>query len=272
MGERGEVSRYAYWSDRAVRRVAQDMAVDIDPRWRTKLSVVKIPFAQVGFDLERPPRALFRNEIADRIERAIGDHAVEDFVTPPPVKFAKGIGSFVFSHFVCHERGRVVLHTIAASSDGARVGIALFGSRDNVPAWSGSNDPQEGGWTSSAMWGVRAWLQSECRVNNSQWDDPQAISMEALRIAKYQGDNTYYDEHRDEPWTRGFAFADASDAEWFAEIYSDVVLDKQRWDLDEDDDVDRILVGAPLWVRTPRTGLRRYRDERKKFNRDCATE
>jgi hypothetical protein len=125
VGERGEVSRYAYWSDRAVQRVAEDMAISIDSSWRTKITGVKIPFLQIGFDLERSSRTLFRNEIADRIERVVGDHAVEDFVTPSPVRFAKGVGRFVFSHFICEERGRVVLHTSTVSSDGTRVGVAL---------------------------------------------------------------------------------------------------------------------------------------------------
>lgn len=94
--------------------------------------------------------------------------------------------------------------------------------------------------------------------------------MEAFKIATRQGTNTYYDEHPNQPWTRGFTFADASVAEWFAEVYSDVVLDKDRWDLDADD-VDRILVGAPLWVRSPRNAVRRYRDLHRQFNHDQST-
>jgi hypothetical protein len=266
MGEHGEIVHYAYWSDRAVRRIAQDQAIKIDPSWTTKISFLKFPIVPMAVDLERPPRRLYRNEIADRIERAIGDAAVEDFVNPPPVRFAKGIGPVTFSHYISNEHGRVVLHINTVSSDGTRVGIALFGSADGTPAWSGSADPQISGWTSSAMWSVNTWLQSECRTNSSQWDDPESISVEALRIATDQGMNEGYDDHRDQPWKRGFTYADASAAEWYAQIYSDVILDKERWDLD--DPVDRILVGSPLWVRTPRTGLRRFRDQRKRFNRE----
>jgi hypothetical protein len=44
-------------------------------------------------------------------------------------------------------------------------------------------------------------------------------------------------------------------AEWFAEVYKDVVLDKQRWQnlrpgSDVPEPVDRIVIGAPLWVRS----------------------
>ena len=43
-------------------------------------------------------------------------------------------------------------------------------------------------------------------------------------------------------------------AEWFAEIYHDVELTKERWSfkpgVDMPEPVDRILIGAPLWVRS----------------------
>jgi hypothetical protein len=44
-------------------------------------------------------------------------------------------------------------------------------------------------------------------------------------------------------------------AEWFAEVYKDVVLDKDRWHFkpgatDIPEPVDRIVIGAPLWLRT----------------------
>ncbi|MER6592108.1 hypothetical protein ABT214_09695 [Micromonospora purpureochromogenes] len=85
-----------------------------------------------------------------------------------------------------------------------------------------------------------------------------------MKIATDQGMNQDWQANPDQPWTRGFTFGDTSESDWFAEIYSDVVLDENRWDLEEP--VDRILVGAPLWVRTPRKSVRRYRDYRKRFN------
>ncbi|WP_441172086.1 hypothetical protein [Micromonospora palomenae] len=66
-----------------------------------------------------------------------------------------------------------------------------------------------------------------------------------MKIAFDQGFTQESREAPGEPWRRGYTFGDAVDAEWFAEIYSDVVLDKDRWSLREP--VDRILVGAPLW-------------------------
>jgi hypothetical protein len=43
-------------------------------------------------------------------------------------------------------------------------------------------------------------------------------------------------------------------AEWFAQVYKDVELDKERWNLtpgaDIPEPVDRIVIGMPLWVRS----------------------
>lgn len=76
-----------------------------------------------------------------------------------------------------------------------------------------------------------------------------------------------WDEHKNKPWTRGFTLGCADESEWFAQIFSDVVLDKDRWTFHSDGgispEVDRILIGAPLWVRTPGAhAVTRYRDLR----------
>ncbi|MDO3701741.1 hypothetical protein Q3W71_08610 [Micromonospora sp. C28SCA-DRY-2] len=260
MGERGESVRYAYWSDRTVRSIANDGGININPLWKTKVSLFKIPVVQTGIEVEREPRTLHRKEIASRIERGIGDLAVEDFVTPPPTRYARGVGRVEFSHFVCEEQKRVVLGVRSIASDGTRVAVCLFGSRDNVAGFMGPLDPVAGGWSSSSMWSVREWLAARCAETSLRHDDMQSISVEAMKIAFDQGFTQESREATDRPWMRGYTFGDATDSEWFAEIHSDVVLDKDRWSLDEP--VDRIVVGAPLWVRTPRAAARRYRDFR----------
>ncbi|MFJ1931563.1 hypothetical protein ACIPLC_15180 [Kitasatospora sp. NPDC086801] len=56
----------------------------------------------------------------------------------------------------------------------------------------------------------------------------------------------------EEPWTRPWALGHATDVEWLAVIYSDVTLDPERWDFNGTnlEGTQRIIVGAPLWVRT----------------------
>lgn len=265
MTERGSFTRYTYWSERRVKNLARDLEIKTDPGWKTKITVFKVPLLSTSIDFEGAPRTPHRNEIAARVERALGDLAVEDFVTPPPAKFAKGTGLVQFSHLVSHEQGRVVLNIRTQASDGTRTAVCLFGSRDNIPGFVGVNDEHPSGWSSSAEPAVGAWLRSRCSDNKSQWDDPQSISVEAMTIATDQGNNHEYEANPESPWTRGFTFGDAPESEWLAEIYSDVVLDPDRWSLD--DPVDRILVGAPVWVRTPQNNVRRYRDLRRGFNR-----
>ena len=263
MGEHGESIRYAYWSDRRVESVAEDEGIDLDSRWKTKITVFRLPWISTGFDLERENRNLRRTQKADRIERALGDLCVSDFVTPPQVKYARGTGLVEFSRFICNDPDRVVLNARVHSSDGSRAIVCLFGSRENVAGFVGATDRQAEGWTSSAMWSVSDWLATRCQTNNSQWDDAESISVEAMKIATTQGINREFQANPDQPWTRGFTFADAADSEWFAEIYSDVILDRSRW-AELDQPVDRILIGAPLWIRTARSNLRRYRDFRAK--------
>jgi hypothetical protein len=72
-----------------------------------------------------------------------------------------------------------------------------------------------------------------------------------MKIALHQGETGHTKNHKGKPWTRGFTIGNADDVEWFAVIYKDVALTKGRWDFDnEDDNADRILIGAPLWIRT----------------------
>jgi len=257
VGERGGVGRYAYWSDRRIREIASDNDIALAPRLRWTAKLPPIPFVP-EFEFGEEARTLRRAEIARRMEVAIGAQAVEDFVTPLPVRFAKGVGQVSFAQFVgvsTVNKG-VVVHTSARSSTGARVEVCLFGSLDNMAGYAGASDKSGGGWVSSAAPAIYEFLTSRGTVNTSQWDDPESISVEALKIAQSQGITG--DRDNGKPWTRGFTLSHADDSEWFAEIYSDVMLDKSRWRLDED--VDRILIGAPLWIRTPQPqAVTRYR-------------
>jgi hypothetical protein len=52
-----------------------------------------------------------------------------------------------------------------------------------------------------------------------------------------------------QPWQRAFTYGDVPKAQWLAEIYVDV--DLLATDYGRVDGFRRILVGAPLWIRTP---------------------
>ena len=193
MGERGKVVRYAYWSERRIRSIAADNDIDLERRlgWTAKWPAALLTLLPVLPELEirAERRDVRRREIADRIESAIGDLAVEDFVTPPSVPFAKGVSRIHFAHFVGlrDKTDPVVVHTTVSSSTGELVEVCLFGSMDNVAGYIGGTDQTGSGWVSSAAHAVGIYLQSRCMINNSQWDDPESIAIEALQICEAPG-------------------------------------------------------------------------------------
>jgi hypothetical protein len=133
------------------------------------------------------------------------------------------------------------------------VDVCLFGSMDNFSGYIQKADFNAAGWTSSAWYAIEELLATRGRANTSQWDDEESRAVEALKIATGQGITGHISDHKDRPWTRGFTVGCADDADWFAEVYVDVLLDKDRWDFDEDDPeygAERIIIGAPLWIRT----------------------
>lgn len=267
MGELGIVSRYAYWADRRIRAIAADNGISLDRRTSWKAKLGNIPFIG-GMEFAQAARTLGRAEAAARIERAIGARGVQDFVTPPKVDYAKGVGRIEFAQLAggYGRKDGAVMHISTRSSTGVRVDVCLFGSLDNMADYAGASDKPPEGWTSSAAEAIELYIQSRGTVNNSQWDDPEALALEALKIATEQGMTGHWEEHDGKPWTRGFTLGRAKESEWFAEIYEDVVLDKTRWTFRPNDTgygVDRILIGAPLWIRTPSLqAVTRYQDVR----------
>lgn len=252
MGELGGVRRYHYWSDRSIQQIAIDNDIALSGRFRWGLKFPSFPFwAQLEIGQEAAD--LRRNEIAQRIETAIGAEAVEDFITPSPVVFAKGTGHMEFARTTVRYAANegVVLHTTVRASTGSFVQVCLFGSLDNMPHYIRATHPNNAGWTSSAWYAIEELLASRGTQNTSQWDDDESIAVEAMQIALHQGETGHTRNHRGKPWTRGFTIGNADEVEWLAVIYKDVELTKGRWHWDDDDkEVDRILVGAPLWVRT----------------------
>lgn len=140
MGELGTICRYAYWSDRHVRDIAADNEIDLERRLSLTLRspvLGLLPQAEVT----KESRAVQRHEVALRMERGIGQVAVEDFATPPSATFAKGCGEVTLAAYTRafprtkSERKGVIAHTRTVSSTGARVEICLFGSMDNCAGY-----------------------------------------------------------------------------------------------------------------------------------------
>lgn len=253
MGELGAVRRYPYWADRRIREIVADNDIKLDRRWRLGFKTPMLGIApQVEFN--ESPAPAQRNQIADIIERAIGKIVVEDFVTPSPAAFVKGCGKVTFAAYMRltlnkeerdsgDKRGHReagIIHTRTVGSDGTRAEICLFASIHNFADYlSYSEAPM---WSSSSTRAIEEFISCRGKRKSAMYDDDESIAVEILRTLSNEG-------MTDERVFRRFA-----SAEWFAEVYHDVTLRKERWDLrpgtDLPEPVDRIVIGAPLWVRT----------------------
>jgi len=219
VGELGAVRRYSYWSDRRIRQIAADNDINLTPRWLLGIRTPTLSILPQVEASERPgtPR---RNKIAVKIETAIGLLAVEDFETPPPVRFAKGVGSLSFACFssLYAKKKALLIHTRTKSSSGCRVEICLFGSMENCADYLGLQT-EAPGWSSSSSSAIEEFVARRGTRNDSQWDDEESMAVETLRTVYNEGMRSRY------------VFKHIRTAEWFAEIYHDVELDKGRWDL-----------------------------------------
>ena len=194
-GELGTVRRYVYWSDRRVRDIAAANPIDLDRRWRTTFRTPQLGFLPQA-ELAEDRRTPQYYEIAGRVERAIGQLAVEDFVTPPPTAFA-----------------------LAQIEEERR---------------ASSNSPHE-------------FIENRGQKPAPIYEDDESISVEILRTINNEG---MIDSH---------VIQRIVSAEWFVDVYKDVELDKNRWNLkpgpDIPEPVDRIVIGTPLWIRSSSVSL-----------------
>ena len=189
-----------------------------------------------------------RHEAAVKLEQSIGQLAVEDFITPPPAMFARGCGAVTLAAYTRwearnkSERKGIIAHARTISSNGCRVEICLFGSIENCPDYLSGSNVQTPTWSSSSTWAIEEFIANQGALPAPIYDDDESIAVEIVRVFNNEGMNGRY------------AFKRLPLTEWFAEVYHDVELDKERWHQRTNGDlphpVDRIVIGAPLWVRS----------------------
>ncbi|MFJ9085827.1 hypothetical protein ACIRL3_25735 [Streptomyces sp. NPDC102384] len=246
------VGSYVYWSDRAIRQTAEDNGIELAGRARWTAGLAG-GFVQVS---RAAQERLTRNRVeeARRIEKGLGASVVTELTTPPRAAFVSLSGQVSFARVQLRyaKNPGALLHLQLHTGAGRRVDVCLFGSMDCVRGF-GPWDDFEDGWTSSEMPAIEELLRAEGTAGTAWVEDEQYFSLEALKVALCQGSTGTDEEHADHPQTRGFTVGHHETCSVFAEVYSDVVLDPQRWSHHADDplaDADRIIVGRPLWVRT----------------------
>lgn len=147
-------------------------------------------------------------------------------------------------------RALFYIHDLAAWD--MDVDIFLFGSLENFAEFiTDSGAPVHDGWTCSSSQSVYRFLEKECRIV-PRGNSKEQLARDALQIARWQSEFGYRlkSPRSGYPWNRGYTYGDIIDVgEWLAEIYLDIDLRDSLGG--PEDGHDRVLIGAPFWVRTP---------------------
>lgn len=241
---RRALQRYLYWSDRRVRSVLQDVGFIPTDRQRTMTTSAQ-PLGRFGMTLSSEElRPWTRPELARIIERRVGRDAARCLDGITRIRWAKGAGTIDFNEFMPHSDGRpaerTMMYTSSTAKDGTLIGVCLFGKSESYDAFTVERRPD--GWHSSGEPDVLRFLQQ--RDPEGPFD-PEYVALSALTIAHHPAS-----VHRE-----GLTFGDVDhQCEWFAEIYLDFKFSSPITNHSEAlDGHSRVLVGAPLWVRTPPT-------------------
>ncbi|WP_409462024.1 hypothetical protein [Amycolatopsis sp. GA6-003] len=255
------VRRYIYWANRRVLGILGDQGVGLNDRKQRKISTPNIKSFLPVVEWVVEYSSLTKPQLASKVESVLGDEVVSDLGSPAPICFARGQGSVAFGEFVGADTDMAMMYIPQRSSRGDITAVCLFGSVENYSDFvSPADGPVERGWTSSASGSIYKFLQSECRVTPSRWENRENMAREAVKIAAFQG---LYDQPAkvDHP-QRGYMYGDVlHGGEWFAEIYQDFDLAETLGG--PQDGHGRVLIGAPLWLRTATPSeMRLYSDMR----------
>ena len=117
----------------------------------------------------------------------------------------------------------------------------MFGSTENCADYLAGKGIEAPTWSSSSTWSIEEFIANRGTEPAPIYDDDESIAVEIVRVFHNEG------------MTGKYTFKRFPTAEWFAEVYHDVELDQERWDQEPTSDwprhIDRIVIGAPLWLR-----------------------
>jgi hypothetical protein len=266
MGRLRGTVEYIYWSSRRTARFVEDNNLAAAGRQVTRtISSPALPWVPTLSSAATSSGSL-RGQTARVIERALGPIAVARFDKPGPVMYAKGVSPVVFGEFwvpqIKAERQPAVMFTAAnyGRGDPNSVAVCLYGSMDNSPEYVQDAGPGfRDGWVSSSAPAVYEFVKAHDGQAGKSYLDDEELAVEALRIADGQGITAMFTTAGDDdslgldrPRQRAYTYGDFPKAHWLAQIYLDVDLSAsgQR----REDGFRRILVGAPLWIRTSGPG------------------
>ncbi|WP_234543201.1 hypothetical protein [Streptomyces shenzhenensis] len=265
------VGRYVYWSERLVREVIDDNGIQLDPRVKASL---KLGVGGGGLDLAGRDREKTTFEVAERLKRKLRRSIVSDFDTSGPLQLVQGASWVEVAEFQGwgYSRNRLtqrtaVVHARTVTAEGQRVDLCLFGGLKNLRGYTIPEDDPVLGWRSSAAPAIEALVASRGMAPSQvEGDvcsfDEEELAVDTLKVALSQGVYRRTDDHMGRPETRAFTVMGFDATEYVAFIYRDVTLTPGRWDFQWEPEMmgtSRILIGAPLWLRTTRpSSIRTY--------------
>jgi hypothetical protein len=193
LGELGVIRRYSYWSDRRINSIAMDNGINLEIRtWRLGVKVPALGFLPQAEATEER-RALQRHETSVQLERAIGRLAVEDFTTPPPVRFVKGFGEITLAAYSRwypknkSERKGIIAHATTLSGDGQLVEICLFGSVEHCSDYLSGPKVEAPMWSSSSTWAIQEFITNHGKKPAPIYDDDESVAVEIVRVFNNEG-------------------------------------------------------------------------------------
>jgi len=259
-----ELKHYPYWSKRLVEEAADDYRVSL--RRRPLSFSFGFKGAQAAFGEGRTE--LFRAEVEDRLIRVLPVEPDRSFATSVSPVYAAGTGRVEMGRFRAwpNETFTAYAHVRVDEGNGQTVDVCLFGSMHNYTSWVRGVDQSPAGWISSSAPDIVALLESAGQTNllADDAEDYEPIAVEALKVVTGQGIWAHSEAHNGLPESRAYTLGYANPARWCVRIYLDVMLTEDRWlHMDELGNPRRILVGAPLWIRTSSAGLIPYTRARR---------
>lgn len=287
---RRAINHYIYWSDRLTGELADELRVNREPRWLLNLSG-RTPI--IGIEAQRRGNALRLDEIAKKIESRgiLHDFSVNGApqATPYFIRGNSKFMAFIRSVRSSKPQGAAVslglisdnvttLTEVPGSADGRfvyvnRVHLCLFGSADNFIGYRGAakqykKDLEEEaaaapeGWQPSSYVGIQSFLDRQ--GIDDELESPSQIMpkplLDDISAMEEMGNRAQEVALRAVRWARSAANNDSTElvinqnVDWCAQIFVDISPNLRDSTENWLHETRRILVGAPLWIRTRVSG------------------
>jgi hypothetical protein len=222
--------QYHYWSKRLTAKLSDELSINRRARWRWNLSG-RLPVVGVGIEAQQQDYSLGVDETAAKLESSRFLMPFTELSSPQRTPYylcgvsrqMKLMRSLV---------GDAATYATSAASDGSVTHLCLYGSIDNFIGYKAA--PREAEWSASSWPAIHDLLSASSAYTG--WND-EARAFEAVKWMHENKENS--------PVT----FAELESADWSALIYLDVATTPDRW-ITSRKATGRILVGAPLWIRT----------------------